>query len=351
MIRYGIVGTGGMAQFHAKHFKEMAGVTLAACCDINKTRCEEFAHKWGIERCYNDYKKMLGREELEAVSNVTIDAMHAPVSLAAVEKGLAVLCEKPLATTLADARKMRDAARRKKVINMVNFSYRRSSGLQAAAAYVVAGNIGRVMHVEASYLQSWLVQPAWGDWRTQDGWTWRLSTRHGSAGVLGDVGCHIFDLVTLLCGDISQISCDLKTFDKGIKGNRIGEFILDANDSFISSVRFKNGALGAIHSTRWATGQINSLRARVFGDRGAVEVDLDRTYDGYRKIAGEKSMKKGEWIEVACKPTPSLYHRFIKSIKTRKNDPSDFTNGAKIQAYLHYSQISNQLKKPVMVKF
>lgn len=350
MIKLGIIGTGGMANSHAQNFSGMKGVTLAACCDIDEKKARAFAAKWKIPRWYVDYDEMLGAEFLDAVSNVTVDAMHAPISLAVIARGLPVLCEKPLATTLADARKMRDAARARKVVTHVNFSYRNSSGAQAAAELIRGGGIGRVMHLESSYLQSWLVQNAWGDWRTHDGMTWRLSTRHGSAGTLGDIGCHIYDLTALLCGDIAEITCTLKTFDKGIKGNRIGPYVLDANDSFVSTIRLAEGGIGTIHATRWATGHLNSLRVRVYGDKGGVEVDLDTSYDLYRVSKG-KTIDKAEWKDVKCKKTPTQYQRFITAVRTGKSNVCNFDNGAKVQAYLDASFVSDEKKAPVKVKF
>jgi predicted dehydrogenase len=350
MIRLGIIGTGAMAGSHAKHFSPLRGVSLVACCDIDGRKARDFARQWNIPRWYADYREMLGSETLDAVSVVAVDAMHAPIALAAIARGLAVLCEKPLATSLADARKMRDAAARRGVASMVNFTYRGSGGVQAAARLIGRGGIGRVMHGEASYLQSWLVQDLWGDWRTDPSFTWRLSRRHGSAGVLGDVGCHIYDLTAFLCGDIVEISCRLATFDKGVKGNRIGPFILDANDSFVSTVSFAGGGIGTIHASRWATGQVNSLRIRVFGDEGAVEVDLDRGPDQYRVIRGKTAIRKGQWKDVRCRPAPSAYERFIRSIRTGKFDASDFGNGAKVQAYLEASIRSHEEGRPVKVR-
>ncbi|HET6486024.1 MAG TPA: Gfo/Idh/MocA family oxidoreductase [Spirochaetia bacterium] len=349
MIRLGIIGTGGMANAHAKSYQPMKGLSLTACCDIDEKRAREFSERWSIPRWYTDYREMLGAETLDAVDVVTVDAAHAPVTLAAIGKGLSVMCEKPLATSLADARKMRDAAKKRGVLTMVNFSYRNSSGAQAASQLIRDGGIGRVIHVESSYLQSWLAQNAWGDWRTQTGMTWRLSTRHGSAGVLGDIGCHIYDLTALLCGDIAEITCLLSTFDKGIKGNRIGEYVLDANDSFVSTIRLAGGGLGTVHSSRWATGHLNSLRVRVYGDRGAIEVDLDRSYTSYRICRGA-NLKKAQWNEVSCKRTPTQYERFIHVLKTGKPDVNDFANGAKVQAYLDASLRSDETRQPVRVK-
>jgi predicted dehydrogenase len=350
VIRLGIIGTGGMANDHARRFWKMKGVKLVACCDIRGDRAKAFAEKYDIPRWHTDHVTMLDDGGLDAVSVVTVDAAHAPVSLAAVERGLAVLCEKPLATSLADARRMSDAAARKGVVTQVNFSYRNASGAQAAAAWVAAGGIGRVMHVEASYLQSWLSQDAWGDWRTKDAFTWRLSTRHGSSGALGDIGCHIYDLATLLAGDISALACEMKTFEKGIAGNRIGPYALDANDSFVSTVELAGGGIGTVHATRWATGHHNSLRVRVFGDEGAVMVDLDRAVDRYWVVRGRTAIRKADWKEVRARATPSQQERFIAAIREGTSDVCDFARGARVQAYLDASFRSARLRRAVQVR-
>jgi predicted dehydrogenase len=350
VIRLGIIGTGGMAHDHARRFRKIRGVRLAACCDIVPHRAKAFAAEFGIPRWYADHTAMLDDGALDAVAVVTVDAAHAPVSLAAIERHLAVLCEKPLATSLAEARRMRDAAGRTGVVTQVNFSYRNSSGAQAAAALIASGGIGRVLHVEASYLQSWLAQDSWGDWRTKEALTWRLSTRHGSGGVLGDIGCHIYDLATLLAGDIAAIACEMKTFDKGIPENRIGPYVLDANDSFASVVGLAGGGVGTVHATRWGTGHHNSLRVRVFGDEGAVMVDLDRGFGRYWVVRGRAAMRAADWKEVRARATPSQQERFVAAIRAGRSDVCDFAQGARVQAYLDASLRSARAHRAVRVK-
>jgi len=351
MINLGLIGTGGMANWHAGAVKEMKGVRLVACSDIRDEVCKAFAEKWQVPKIYTDYREMIDKEKLDAIVNVTPDKVHSEVAIAVLTRGIPILSEKPLATTLAEAKKMKTVAMKAGVPHMVNFSYRNSCGLQRAAELIAAGKIGRIMHVESSYLQSWLVSRAWGDFTVSPGMAWKLSTKHGSAGVLGDLGCHIYDLTTLLCGDIAEINCRLKTFRKtGMTGNVMGEYVFDANDSFVSTVCFKNGAIGTIHSSRWATGHGNSLRARVYGDAGAIEVDLDSGYQQYKICTGRQNLDSFAWETVQCKPTPSMWQRFIKSVKTGTNDVSDFANGTRIQAYLHYSFESDRLKQPVKVQ-
>ncbi|HTO23771.1 MAG TPA: Gfo/Idh/MocA family oxidoreductase, partial [Spirochaetia bacterium] len=265
MIRLAIIGTGNMAANHAENFSGLRGVKLAACCDLDEDRAKAFAARWKIPRWYADPAEMLRAEELDAVSVVTPDASHAAMSLAVIDRGLPVMCEKPLAATLPDARRMRDAAKRRGVVTHVNFSYRNAPCVQEAASFIRGGGIGRVLHAESSYLQSWLVQGMWGDWRTSETFTWRLSKKHGSAGTLGDVGCHIYDLTAYLCGEISSIACRLATYDKGVPGGRIGPYVLDANDSFVSTVKLAEGGVGTVHASRWAAGHINSVRISVYG--------------------------------------------------------------------------------------
>ena len=350
MIRIGIIGTGGMAHAHARAFAKMRGVRLTACCDIDRSRAEAFAREFEIPNVYVDYRRLLTDAPVDAIASVTPDDVHAEVAIATARRGLPILSEKPLAPSLAEARKMAAAVGRAGVINMVNFSYRNSSGLQKAAKLVASGAIGRVLHVESSYLQSWLTQPAWGDWHTGSAWLWRLSTAHGSLGVLGDIGCHIYDMTCLLAGDLKRIFCRLETFDKGVPGNRIGPYKLDANDSFVSTVDFASGAIGTVHSSRWATGHLNSLRTRIYGDEGAVEVDLDRSYQEYSICRGKTNMRKAAWKTVKCAPTPTNYQRFVKAVRTGEPDPSDFANGVKVQAYLHYSMESAKAGKTMRVR-
>jgi len=349
VIRIGIIGTGSMANGHGEAYRQMRGVTLTACCDIDRRRAETFAARHGIERVYDDYRKMLADAPLDAVSVATTDDAHAPVAIAAAKRKLHVFCEKPLATSLADARRMLAAVRKAGVVHGVNFSYRNAAGLQKAAAAIAAGRIGRVRHVESSYLQSWLAQDKWGDWRASKGWLWRLATSHGSTGVLGDIGCHIYDMTAMLAGKIARIDCTLKTFDKAPK-NRIGEFVLDANDSFVSTVGFAGGAVGVVHASRWACGHLNSLRVRVFGDAGALEVDLDRSRDSYLLCAGAANLRKPRWREVRCAAAPTLYQRFIRAIRGQAAMRSDFANAVKVQAYLHHSELSDRTGRPSRVR-
>lgn len=345
-IRIGIVGTGGMANIHATEFGKIRDVELAAVCDVDEKRAAEFAAKHGgSARVFTDLGKLLAEAPVDAISNVTPDSLHAPLSLQAIAAGRHVLCEKPLATNHSDALRMARAAKKAGVINMVNFSYRNSSALQKAGQLVRAGDLGEIVHVEASYLQSWLSSRIWGDWKTSPAWLWRLSSKHGSRGVLGDIGVHILDLASLPVGPLRRIQARLKTFTK-LKGKRAGEYPLDANDSALMQVEYANGALGVIHTTRWATGHANSLLLRVHGTKGALRLDLDNSYSELEVCLGE-DIHKAAWTTVKAPPTPSIYERFITAIRTGKAGDPDFARGAEIQKALDACFESDRLGKSV----
>ena len=142
---------------------------------------------------------------------------------------------------------------------------------------VQAGEIGEIRHVQACYLQSWLTGRHWGDWRTEERWLWRLSSAHGSKGVLGDIGVHILDFVTYGTGlDIVALHARMRTFDKA-EGGVIDVYKLDVNDSVAMTVEFANGALGVIHMSRYATGKANDLDLMIHGEKGALKVWANST--------------------------------------------------------------------------
>jgi predicted dehydrogenase len=244
-----------------------------------------------------------------------------------------------LATTYADALAMAAAAAGAGVVNMVNLSYRNVPALQTAARMVAEGVIGPVRHFEASYLQSWLTQPAWGDWKTEHQWLWRLSSAHGSKGVLGDVGIHILDFATFIAGaDPAEVSCRLTTFDKAA-GGRIGDYVLDANDSFTMHLALTSGAVGTVSATRFATGHLNDLRLRLYGDTGGLEV-LFETGESRLNACLGANIATGTWETLPTPEVPTIYQRFIAAIHGTGAGQPNFARGAALQQVLDLAEAS-----------
>ena len=331
MIRVLIVGTGGMAHDHAKAYAAMDGVKIVAGIDTNPDNLEAFQKTFDIPHGFAAVEDALAWGDFDAVSNVTPDAVHHRTTMPFLAAGKHVLCEKPLATTAEDALSMAEAAASAGVINMVNLTYRNVPALMKAAAMVAEGDIGAVRHFEASYLQSWLTQPAWGDWTSEEQWLWRLSSAHGSMGVLGDVGVHILDFASFAANAAPrEISCRLTTFDKA-EGNRIGDYVLDANDSFAMHLQLDNGASGVIHASRFASGHLNDLRLRLYGTRGGLEVTFEGSVSRLRQCV---DLESATWAEVETPAVQTNYVRFIKAIAAKQPVAPDFARGAALQRAL-----------------
>lgn len=338
-VRLLILGTGGMANNHANNFGAIEGVTLVAGIDTRPDQLKAFQEKHGLPHGFASIDEAVAWGQFDAVTNVTPDAAHYSTTLPFLAAGKHVLCEKPLATSAADADAMVAAAAQAGVVNMVNLSYRNVAALQKAAAMVRDGAIGTVRHFEASYLQSWLTQPAWGHWDKESQWLWRLSTKHGSKGVLGDVGIHILDFATFIAGQNAvEVSCRLATFAKA-PGDQVGEYPLDANDSATMQVVLENGALGTVGATRFASGHLNDLRLRIYGNLGGLEVGFENTVSRLRACLGD-DLVTATWHDIEAPVLPTIYERFIAAIRgTGVADP-DFARGAALQRLLDRAEQS-----------
>lgn len=334
-----ILGTGWMAGEHARQFSRVEGVELVGAVDVDRGRVDAFSQTYGIPNHFTSLEAALDWGRFDAVANVTPDAVHHPTTLALIAAGRPVLCEKPLAENHAKADEMATAAERAGIINMVNLTYRNVAPLQKARAMVLAGEIGSIKHVEASYLQSWLVSKFWGDWRTDPKWLWRLSRGHRSNGVLGDVGIHILDFASYGAGlGIDNVFCRLKAFDKA-PGNRVGEYALDANDSFTMALEFSNGALGVVHASRWATGHLNELRLRLYGDKGGIEVVHNLNGSELRACLGDK-VENAVWETLDAGTVPTNYQRFADAVRSGAQPQPSFRHAAELQKVLDLAQVA-----------
>ena len=339
-IRILILGTGGMAANHAENFARIEGVSLAAGIDTRPDQLKAFCDTHHIPHGFASIQEALAWGEFDAVTNVTPDAAHYATTMPVLAAGKHVLCEKPLATSEAQAAEMAAAAQKAGVVNMVNLSYRNVAALQQAARMVREGAIGEVRHFEASYLQSWLTQPAWGHWDKESKWLWRLSTAHGSKGVLGDVGIHILDFATFIAGqDVAEISARLATFHKA-PGDQIGEYKLDANDSATMQLTLENGALGTVTATRFATGHLNDLRLRIYGTQGGLEVLWEKNISTLRACLVQ-DMESATWTDIDCPVLGTIYERFIAAIRGEGLADPDFARGAMLQRLLDLAEQSS----------
>jgi predicted dehydrogenase len=337
-MRLLILGTGRMAHNHAKAFKAIDGVQLVGAVDTDPGALCDFNEEFGIRLGFSALEQAIAWNEFDAVTNVTPDAIHHATTLAALAAGKHVFCEKPLATDAPKAWEMVAAAEAAGLVNMVNLTYRNVAQLHKARELIASGAIGMVKHIEASYLQHWVSLRDFGD---PGPWLWRLSTGHGSNGTLGDIGIHILDFTCFATGlDIAALNCRLQTFSK-VPGDRLGDYVLDANDSFVLSAEFSNGAIGTIHSSRWASGHGNDQRLRVYGEKGGLEINHGRKGSSLRVSLGG-DIETETWRDIAADPVPTNYERFAAAVRNGVTTEPSFRTAAKLQDILDTALISGR---------
>ena len=240
------------------------------------------ADRLGWAAVETDWRQLIARDDVDLVDVCTPGDTHAEIAIAALEGGKHVLCEKPLANTVAEAEAMAAAAvtaAAHGVRSMVGFTYRRVPAIALARQLVHDGRLGRIFHVRAQYLQDWIVDP-------EAPLSWRLQKAKAGSGALGDIGAHIVDLTQFITGDrIASVSGLLETFiaerplpaeHSGLSGTARDERgVVDVDDAAIFLARFAGGAVGTFEATRFANGRKNAIRIEINGSLGSLAFDFE----------------------------------------------------------------------------
>jgi predicted dehydrogenase len=300
-LRIGMIGLGGIAQAaHLPGYEKLLDkVELVAGSDISEEQRTKAAERFKIPKTYADYKTMLDREELDAVSVCTPPSVHAEASIAAMDRGIHVLCEKPVAMTAAEAQDMVDAAKRNKVKFMVAFQSRFGPEAQVLKEYIDAGELGDIYYAHAASLRRRGI-PGWGVF------TIKALSRGGP---LIDIGVHILDLTIWLMGSPKPVDVMGTTYQK--LGTRPGVNLFprpwdpakfETEDAAFAMVRFDNGAtlyletswainMPELHSTRLAgtKGGAETSPLRIFGETKNNLVDISPVIPEWQKRAGGQS--------------------------------------------------------------
>ena len=247
---------------------------LAAICGRDKAAAEAAADRLGWAAVETDWRALVERADIDLIDISAPGDMHAPIAIAALAAGKHVLCEKPLANTLAEAEAMAEAAAAAYpggARAMVGFNYRRVPALALARKFIEQGRIGTLRHVRAVYLQDWLADQA-------APMTWRMQAERAGSGALGDLGAHIVDLTRYLTGDeligVSGASATFTTERPFADGTGTGTVTVD--DAAAFTARLAGGALASFEATRCAPGRKNGLRIELNGSAGSLAFDLER---------------------------------------------------------------------------
>jgi predicted dehydrogenase len=233
------------------------------------------ARRYGWRHPVTDWHDLIDRDDVQLVDICTPGDTHAEIAIAALDAGKHVLCEKPLANTLAEAEAMAAAAARAAqhgVRAMVGFNYRRVPAVALARRLVNDGRIGGLRHVRAAYLQDWLAD-------VSAPLTWRLQQDRAGSGALGDIGAHAVDLAQYLSGEhLTGVSGLLNTFvnERPVAGSNGQTGPVTVDDAALFSGRLASGALAAFEAPRVAAGRKNALTIELNGELGSLSFDLER---------------------------------------------------------------------------
>ncbi len=287
-IGVGLVGYKFMGRAHSNAYRQLPrffdvdpAPRMAAICGRDEAGVKEAADSLGWESYETDYRRLMERDDVGLVDVVTPGNTHREIVLAALEAGKHVICEKPLANTLAEAGEMLAAAREAGTINTVCFNYRRAPAVQLAKKLIDEGRLGTIRHWRATYLQDFIMDP-------QFPLIWRLRKELAGSGALGDIGAHIVDLSQFLLGGISEVVGMMETFVKerpleeasagggllASGGAETGEVTVDDAAAFLA--RFESGAIGTFEATRFAAGRRNKNAFEINGSKGSVAFNLER---------------------------------------------------------------------------
>lgn len=262
-LNVGMIGHGFMGRAHsnaflqAGHFFDLPyNLKLKVISGRDRAALEPMAAQWGWEESTTDWNSVIERKDIDIVDICAPNHLHAAIAISAAEAGKIVLCEKPLAMNLDEARKMADAARN--VPNLVWFNYRRVPAIALAKQLIEEGRLGEPYHYRATYLQSWGPDP-------QRANAWRFQKSQAGSGAMGDLLSHSLDLAVLLNGPIAELVAATKAFIPG----------REVDDAVMALVRFANGSIGTFEATRFATGCRNRNYFEIHGSKGALRFNLE----------------------------------------------------------------------------
>jgi predicted dehydrogenase len=279
-IRIGLIGTGLMGRIHTNGYKRLADFfpeyeyvpVLQACCSRREANAKAFMERWGYATYETDWRRIIERDDIDAVDICTPNDTHAEIAIAAAKAGKMILCEKPLARTVAEAEGMLKAIEEAGVKNTVWYNYRRMPAVTLAKNIVSSGKLGKIFHYRANFLQDWTINP---DLPQGGDGTWRLDVESAGSGVTGDLLAHCVDTAMWINGGIKDVSAVTETFVKERVHQGTGQKqAVGIDDACIFHCHFDNGSLGLFEATRYARGHKALYTLEINGEHASIRWDL-----------------------------------------------------------------------------
>ncbi len=366
-INVGMIGYSFMGKAHSFAYKNMsmfydceAVPVMKAICGRKEEGVRAAAQRYGWESYETDWQKLVARDDIDVVDVCTPGDLHVEMSIAAAQAGKTVFCEKPLAKSLTNAKKMLEAVEKAGVKHMVGFNYRAVPAIALAKRLIDEGRIGEIYHFRGVYLQDWIVDPEFP-------FVWRLDKEIAGSGPLGDLAAHTIDMARFLVGDIDEVVAMEKTFVKDrplpaetVKGDGLavqaggGRAEVTVEDATMFLAKFGNGALGTFEATRFASGRKNFNGFEINGSKGSLAFNFEEMNKLLYQSRADESHVQGFRTIIATEgehPFAGVWwppghiigygETFVNevfvlmdAIAKNKMPSPDFTDGVKCQAVL-----------------
>ncbi|HEX5483302.1 MAG TPA: Gfo/Idh/MocA family oxidoreductase [Terriglobia bacterium] len=364
-INVALIGYKFMGKAHSNAYRQVGHffpgkyqVRMKVLCGRDRESVENAARLFGWEEVETDWRKVIGRKDIDVVDISTPGNMHYPMVMAAARAGKNIICEKPLGNTLAEAKEMLKAVEKAGVKHMLMHNYRKIPAVAYARQIIREGRLGTIYHYHGAYLQDWIMDPKFP-------LVWRLDKKTAGSGALGDIGSHAADLGQYLNSDIESVTAQMTTFIKerplpgagagswGAKGKKgKGRVTVDDDTNFLA--RFKNGSVGVFESSRFCGGRRNYNTFQIYGSKGSLAFNLERMNEleffdgtaeqaqqGYKTILVTESVHPyvGAWWPpghiIGYEHTfVHAIHDFLVALEKNRQPEPNFYDGVKIQAVL-----------------
>ena len=356
-VNIAVVGSGFMGAAHVDALRRVPGVQVVAIASTDVARARELASQFGIPHAFDDWRALLGRDDVHAVHNCTPNNLHYEVNRALLEAGKHVLSEKPLTMTSQESaalvRLAREQATAKGVVTAINFNYRGYPLVQQARAMVARGDLGDLFLVHGHYLQDWLLKDT--------DYNWRLESKvSGASRAIADIGSHWFDLVQFVTGrKIARVFAHLfrvhetrkkpKQAVETYKGKEqsapqeYDEVPIDTEDGGLVLLELEGGVRGSLTVSQVSPGRKNRQWIEVDGSRSALAWDQEspnHLWIGHRDTANEVLMKDPSLLDASARGWAhypgghpegypdgprNLFERFYRHIAAGKRAGADAT--------------------------